>query len=273
MNLATLFLDESGKSSLAEKENEPFLLTGVILEQEEISPVQGFFNYIKLKYKIDTNKPFHSYHIFEDPREKLHPNKTKYLIESLADFLSIIPIRVNILSVDKSEFKKALGVLNNEDFKGSSERKEMKGFPYRIMSAWMFKWFGYYLKKNNSIGQIITDSRRGGDEQLLRSLNLCKDPNSPLDGKISELIKDRCNAICFAEKNFLSGGLEITDLISYIAFSQMKKESNIYTAKLKHVWLKIKNRLKDRKVCKISSEEIKNFFKVNKDGVHKYLKN
>ena len=34
MKHSTLFLDESGKSSLAEKQNEPFVLTGVILEKK-----------------------------------------------------------------------------------------------------------------------------------------------------------------------------------------------------------------------------------------------
>ena len=43
-SLATLFIDESGRSSLAEIESEPFVLTGVILENREIQTVEGFFS-------------------------------------------------------------------------------------------------------------------------------------------------------------------------------------------------------------------------------------
>jgi hypothetical protein len=58
-NLSTLYIDESGKSSLIDNAEEPFILTGVLLDQEEKSPIEGFFNYIKRKYKINPNIPFH----------------------------------------------------------------------------------------------------------------------------------------------------------------------------------------------------------------------
>lgn len=273
MKHSTLFLDESGKSSLAEKENEPFVLTGVILDDEEINPVEGFFNYIKRKYGIDPSKPFHSYDIFENPTTKLSAVKAKALVATLADFLSLIPVKVNIVSIDKSDFKKALGVKSNDDFKGSSERKEVREYPYRIMSAFMFKWFGSYLNKTKGIGQILVDSRRGGDYQLLKSLNLCKDPKGPLTAATTKIIREKCNAICFAEKYFLSGGLEITDLISYTSFFNTKATMNsMDKIRLNSIWSPIKKRLKRTKIYKITDSEIKQFFRVDTDGVHKCLK-
>src|SRR3989344_694234 len=158
MKHSTLFLDESGKSSLAEKQNEPFVLTGVILDENEIIPVEGFFNYIKRKYEIDTVKPFHSYDIFENPGSKLLRVKARSLMETLTDFIALIPIKVYIVSVDKASFKQALGVKSNDDFKGSTERKEMKDYPYRIMSSVIFKWFAAYLRNADSIVQIVVDS-------------------------------------------------------------------------------------------------------------------
>lgn len=226
-----------------------------------------------LKYKISINSPFHSYHIFENPDTKLSDSKLNLLVESLLDFVSLIPIKVNVLMIDRDEFKKALGVKSNEDLKGNSERREMREYPYRIMSAQMFKWFANHLKKTKGIGQILTDSRRGGDYQLLKSLNLCKDISGPLPEPTSKLIKEKCNAICFAEKNFLSGGLEITDLISYTSF--FKARSTLQTmdgVDMDRLWQVIKNRLKDKRICKISKDEVMSFFKVDLDGVHKYLK-
>ena len=55
MTKSTLFIDESGKSSLADQNNRPFLLTGVILDNQEIQTVEGYFNYIKLKFGLSTN--------------------------------------------------------------------------------------------------------------------------------------------------------------------------------------------------------------------------
>lgn len=222
MNHSTLFLDESGKSSLAEKTTEPFILTGVILDDEDIKTVEGFFNYIKRKCKINTSMPFHSYDIFENPQRKISTVKAKLLLQTIADFISLIPIRINVIGIEKRIFREALGVKSDSDFRGSSDRKEMKEFPYRIMSANIFVWFAHYLKTSDRRGQIIVDARRGGDYQLIKSLNLCKDPNAPIEKGVSKLIKERCSAICFAEKNFLSGGLEITDLISYTCFFSCK---------------------------------------------------
>lgn len=53
MQKATLYIDESGKSSLLSDEKEPFIITGVILGDQEAIAVEGFFTYIKRKYGID----------------------------------------------------------------------------------------------------------------------------------------------------------------------------------------------------------------------------
>ena len=48
---ATFYIDESGKSSLKEQKNNLFIMTGVIIDDSEISFVEVFFNYIERKYK------------------------------------------------------------------------------------------------------------------------------------------------------------------------------------------------------------------------------
>lgn len=70
-----LFLDESGKYSLAS--DEPFILTGVVLPQRHKTTVEGYFNYIKRKYKIPTDRPYHIYEIFESPATKLTDSTLK----------------------------------------------------------------------------------------------------------------------------------------------------------------------------------------------------
>ena len=221
---ATLFVDESGKSSLLEKAKEPFILTGITMMDEELSAVEGFFNYIKRKFEIPVLQPFHSYHIFEHPNLKLPDAKSMSLADSLAEYISLIPVDIRVVEIDKSAFREALGIKSDENFKGDSKRKEMKDYPYRIMASYLFALFGAYLEKNDCIGQILADSRKGGDHQLLKTLHMCKEKLVPFrDGRHSEVIKKRVQAICFAEKGYLSGGLEIADLISYVTFLRARR--------------------------------------------------
>lgn len=271
---ATLFVDESGKSSLAERTNDPFLLTGVILNDNEIKSVEGFFNYIKRKYDIDTTKPFHSYHIFEHPTYRLSDAKATSLVSTLAEFISLIPIKITILLVNKDLFRSTLGISSPADFKGSSERKELREFPYRIMAATLFHKFAQFLKKNNAIGQIIADSRKGGDYQLIKTLDLCKDYNNgPLPSEDALLIQNKCTAICFAEKFYLSGGLEITDLISYVSFFHARRKMNSMDhIKLNRLWLEIRKKLDSNNLIQIEDQDIRTFFSIKKGEVHKYLR-
>lgn len=267
---STLFIDESGKSSLAEKENEPFILTGVILKDIEIPAIEGFFNFIKRKFNIDPTRPFHSYHIYENPKTRISTPKALALSKSLAEYISLIPIDIQVVIISKSEFKNALGIKSNEDFKGDSKRKEIKQYPYRIMASYLFDWFGEKLEKDGSIGQIIADSRRGGDHQLLKTLHLCKESQAFNVKFSSEAIEKRINAICFAEKGFLSGGLEITDLVSYVTFFRARRLiKNQHDIGLNLIWEEIKNIATFERIKK---NVVREFFVIKKGEVHKYLK-
>lgn len=267
---STLYIDESGKSSLREKENNPFIMTGVIIDDSEISSIEGFFTYIKRKFGINPYEPFHSYHVYECPDTKLSDKDLAKLSRILADFVSLIPIQIRLLEVDKDSFKKALGITSNEDFKGNEKRKEMPDFPYRVMSADLFAWFAKYLDKSFDIGQIIVDSRRGGDHHLLNTLNMCKEGHIPFtDDELSKKINGHVTAICFAEKNFLSGGLEITDLISYISYFRVCRliSQNEHLG-VDKIWEEIRNRTD---IIKVEEKHVRGFFGLKQNEVHKYL--
>ena len=68
---AYLYIDESGKSSLSDLSSNHFLLTGVIVKQEDLITIEGFFNFIKLKFSLQPKEPFHSYEVFENPETML----------------------------------------------------------------------------------------------------------------------------------------------------------------------------------------------------------
>lgn len=269
---ASLYLDESGKSSLVEVK-EPFIITGTIIHDLEIGAIEGFFTYIKRKYNIDDSKPFHSYHIYENPGTKLPDHVLLELSSSLAEFVSLIPIKIRIVSVDKQLLRTVLGIKSNADFRGDKKRKEIRDYPYRVMAADLFAWFAKELVDIDSIGQVIADSRRGGDHQLLKTLNLCKEGHVPYkDKSISESVSEKISAICFSEKNFLSGGLELTDLISYITYFKVRRlisaNTNIGADKL---WESIR-KLKNFQLLEMNEDSMRRFFGIKKNEVHKYLK-
>lgn len=271
MQKSTLFIDESGKSSLLSDEKEPFIITGVILDDQEITAIEGFFTYIKRRYQIDDTKPFHSYHIFENESTKLPNDKLVELSKTLAEFLSLIPVRITVLEVEKKTFKTAIGLTNEEQCKGSKERRNVPELPYKILAADLFVWFAEYLKSTDRIGQVIADSRRLGDHQLLKTLTACKEGHlATIDGNTSLLIKEKVTALCFAEKNFLSGGLEITDLISYVTFFRVRELlSKNEDIGIPYIW----NEIREKKALRIVKErEIREFFEIGKNEVYKDLK-
>jgi hypothetical protein len=270
MKKSTLFIDESGKASLADSLQNRFILTGVILDNTEIQVVEGFFNYIKLKFKIVSKGGFHSYDVYENPKSKLSDSELTSLSKYIADFLSLIPIKIFITVVDKDEFRKALGAKSLDDFKGRSERKEMKDYPYRVTATYIFAKFGEYLINKDACGEIIADSRKGGDHQLLKTLDLCKEKAVPLVDEFYKAIKNNITAICFAEKGFLSGGLEITDIISYTSFNKaIRKLSTMSNTGLDKIWGQISA---EGKFNKIDGDAVRRYFKIKKGEVHKYLK-
>lgn len=155
MSHSTLFIDESGKSSLSSAATEPFILTGVILDDKDINTVEGFFNYIKRKCDIDVSKPFHSYDLFEKPETKIEISKAKSLLKATGDFISLIPIQIKVIVVDKAVFKNALGIKSNDDFKFDSENKEIKEFPYRIMAENCLNGLRIILKKKTILAKLL----------------------------------------------------------------------------------------------------------------------
>ncbi len=270
MSKTTLFIDESGKASLADEPSDLFILTGIILDNPEIQTIEGFFNYIKLKFRLPLIQTFHSYDIFENPKTKLPNTSLVDLSRSISEFLSLIPTKIHLTWISKRRFRAALGIKSINDFKGSSERKDMKDYPYRVAASYIFAMFGKYLSKNNSVGQIIADSRKGGDHQLLKTLNLCKEKAVPIKDEYHEAIKNRISAICFAEKGFLSGGLEIADIVSYVTFNRaMRRMSATKITGIDKIWEQIKPKAQ---IIQINQDFVRRYFKLKAGEVHKYLK-
>lgn len=180
---------------------------------------------------------------------------------------------LKIYQIDKRKFKKALGIKNLDDLKGSQERKQLKDFPYRLMFAYFLAWFAKNLQNDGDIGDIICDSRHGADKNMIDTMDFSISPDCTLSGEIKAVIKNRCAAICFAKKSFLSGSLELTDLLSFVSFFRARKMlTKVSHLGLNLVWKAIKSKMEKNKIIMISEKEVRKFFGIAQRGVHKYLK-
>ncbi|NTU47139.1 hypothetical protein HGA88_05935 [Candidatus Roizmanbacteria bacterium] len=74
-------------------------------------------------------------------------------------------------------------------------------------------------------------------------------------------------------KDYLSGGIELTDYISYTSFFKARKIiKDQKKVGLYGVWKQIKKKTANSNIHILSKEEIRRFFRISKDGVHPYLK-
>jgi hypothetical protein len=88
-----LYIDESGSGNLASN-LQNLIITGVIVEDNADSEISGYFNYLKKIYKLPEDFSFHSYDLFENNKSEffLPIQKAKKLVDSLIEFIKIIPI-------------------------------------------------------------------------------------------------------------------------------------------------------------------------------------
>ena len=98
-NRNTIYLDESGVSSLKDKKRF-FILTGVIANNSEFQALSEY--YFRLKYKyFNEDKTIHSKDIFWKPDKK-----EKLFIAELVEYLDTLDFSFIVVIVDKEEILK-----------------------------------------------------------------------------------------------------------------------------------------------------------------------
>lgn len=219
-----LFADESGKPDLDDFTYKKFLLTGVVIPKVELANVEGYLTFIKRKYKLP-DKPLHAYDILENPYSdtRLSDLKRKKFVNSMCEFISLIPIKVLLCPTSKAEFIKKHGI-KESDFKGSKENKAKRYVLYSLSTLALLSKFVEILDKEKARGEIYVDSRKYLDEQVLKAFLDIREPiwkgnkENPIAQKAQRL-----STITFASKSALSGGLELADFISYTMFAKITR--------------------------------------------------
>ncbi len=242
-NVVNLFIDESGKPDLLDKKYRNFILTGITIPNTELEIVSGYFSFIKRKYNLPEKIPFHTYNLIEDTTSEYYLTEVqiRMFVRSMMEFLELIPFNVVIIKTNKPNFIKKYRI-KEEMLKGSQENKERNGIIYLLSALTMLERFALALEKDDSYGMIHTDSRKYLDTQLIKAFVDIKEPM--LKGKnpnTSALAAKRLCSIEFANKTALSGGLELADFISYVAFAKLERKLGKFH--LQKVWQLIKSKL------------------------------
>ncbi len=104
-NRNTIYLDESGVSSLKDKKRF-FILTGVIANNSEFQSLSEY--YFRLKYKyFNEDKTLHSKDLFWEPDEK-----EKSFIVELVKYLETLDFSFIVVIIDKEEILKTIPLTN-----------------------------------------------------------------------------------------------------------------------------------------------------------------
>lgn len=248
----SLFIDESGKPDLDKPTYRHFLLTSIIVPETELSTISGYFSYIKRKYTLPINKPFHTYELLEKPNTKLEPEKAKDFVMSMCEFIETCPIEIFLIHTDKGKFQKKYKELS----------LEKKGIVYFLSAYKQFQLFTDYLKRQNALGNIYADSRYNQDRDILDAYLKLMDRElkggftNPYGEKSQKLL----TTLTFANKFSLTPGLELADFISFTAFAKIQSKINQFKdIKLTKGWNTIKNKLVKGKIYSINPKLIKQF--------------
>lgn len=221
-----LYIDESGVANLCDHQSKFFVLSAIVIEEKINRELAAYFSFIKKRYKLPEEKNFHTVGLFEDRKSDfyLSDSKCKSFCFSLAEFIETSPLLISASCINKDYLRQLLKMPEVYGFKGSKEHNEDKDIGYEILARQVFLEFSKFLKQKNAQGTITAESRRGADYQLLKTFLFCQEPNQfnhsvRLRGYSQEL-RQRVFSIRFENKQGLNAGLEMADIISYLAYQK-----------------------------------------------------
>ena len=255
----SLFIDESGKPDLTDAKYRHFILTGISISSSEFEIVSGYFSFIKKKYGLPEEFPFHTYNLLEDPSSptKLSESQTVTFVKTMREFIETIPLGITIVSTDKMEFIRRYH-LSTTMLKGPPENKERNRIIYKLSSLVMFEKFANLLESKDKLGTIHTDSRKYLDTEPLKSFLDIKEPI--LKGNKTNPVAVAAGRLCsieFADKSALSAGLELADFVSFVAFARLQRKLRRF--RLERVWRLIQTKLEGKDFIDLKEEMVKRY--------------
>lgn len=253
VELLNLCVDESGTAALGINPYRFFLLTAVVINEDQQELACLLFTEWRKKYLKNPSKSLHTADFFEDfendyKKPELRIEKHfKSAVDDLLDILKHINFFTEVYYIDLKELRKKLGVTNvpeyreAKDFTNSQEKREYyqkrkifeknlstahKGNldkPYILPLFELFQFHNKHLEleekkdpfKRKFKGFINFESLSGADVKSINYFHKFKE-------KINFDYRHRVVGINFPTKNSLDGGIEIADIISYVSYQTLR---------------------------------------------------
>jgi len=234
--LINLYIDESGSAYLGEPRYRFYVVSGVIMYQNEVQLANNLFEMWRRKYLLDPSKSFHAVDFFEDFKEKgtekykktfLRINKRfEEATNELTQIISNLKFSARIFYVDlpKLRYKFAISKFPKKRTKKNKNDYQKQiiiqtaGNPYLPLNPTLESAFEFHAKKlagDEKCGYVSFESQRDFDEQ---TLTVFHNFQKKINGNNNNSYKygNDILGINLLTKPSLASGIELADLIAYL---------------------------------------------------------
>ncbi|MBU1457202.1 hypothetical protein KJ845_00655, partial [Patescibacteria group bacterium] len=170
-----LFFDESGKSKIVDIGNH-FLLCGLVINKDLHMALSSYMISLKNKSGISVSKNIHDFDLFENEKingKRIKISKIDTFFERLLRLVEGSDFECFVLLIDKKPYIKKMEKASRRKNVSLGaigkylKRNQAHDFLYEILAKKLFLRFGNFLYAEDSVGEIVAESRRWDDHATL----------------------------------------------------------------------------------------------------------
>ena len=263
MNSHDLYIDESGVGYILDHKYRFFIITGLIITKEEKLKASVMLEMWKRKYLKDPSNSLHAVDFYEDRKKdykksqlRIHKSFEK-AHQELIDLILTLNFSAQVFYVDIISLQKTLkinniskkekinieqivdGKIKYQKQNVKTRLKEVIGnnthFPIKYCIQKALAFHCEHLKTKDSVGSIFLDSRKEFDSYSIEAYHTFKIKEKrsvSISSGASTAISNGYNygkeilGINLQTKANPDAGIEICDLISYLAFQHLRGKYN-----------------------------------------------
>lgn len=226
-NQYTLFIDESGVASLNHK-GQFFILSCILIRNEDIPIIQGYFKLLKREYFKDENKVIHCTDLFERPYQNyrrliLPKDRRNSFLARILETIKIVPFHTGIYYINKDILR---AKLNYKPYIKKKDPKLNFDLPYELLARNAILDFTLFLKQEKVTGEIIIESRQFNDQLFVGYFDDVRKKRlaGNIENPYATLVTEKINSLSIANKNYTHIGLELADMCAYTMYRKLSRD-------------------------------------------------
>jgi hypothetical protein len=237
--MPSIYIDESGYSDILSPRYRFFIMTGVVINDEDVLFAKKLLDHWKLKHSLSQEPGFHAYDLFESNENNANQLRTNRIfskaIDQLIDILKMIDFKAYCSIIDLKMLRESFHVQEppsksnfNSKFDYKRERKKYtesfslqhgnikRHLPLKVSLSYLLECHKKELdvknESNESNGSYINfESLSTNDAKIIEIFHRLQSTGVDEYAQYGREIQ----GIQFHTKSSLSSGIEIADLISY----------------------------------------------------------